>query len=151
MCVCVSLFLAASPASVTLPPGAAQDEAARRNAPPKAKGKGKKSDSGQSTDNDLEVETMWCHPSLNAFRIPVCFEPHFISPVFLSESSCGIWMKPSSFSTLFSRGRLHKSSARYRKYAKGGEILNTRRWLWICNIRGIYTYSTAYTVLPFCG
>ncbi|XP_053493989.1 eyes absent homolog 3 isoform X1 [Ictalurus furcatus] len=50
---------AASPASVTLPPGAAQDEAARRNAPPKAKGKGKKSDSGQSTDNDLERVFLW--------------------------------------------------------------------------------------------
>ncbi|MCJ8749541.1 hypothetical protein PDJAM_G00177450 [Pangasius djambal] len=50
---------AASPASVTLPAGAAQDEAARRNPPPKAKGKGKKSDSGQSTDNDLERIFLW--------------------------------------------------------------------------------------------
>ncbi|KAF4080639.1 hypothetical protein AMELA_G00173680 [Ameiurus melas] len=50
---------AASPASVTLPTGAAQDEAARRNAPPKAKGKGKRSDSGQSTENDLERVFLW--------------------------------------------------------------------------------------------
>ncbi|XP_058260677.1 eyes absent homolog 3 isoform X3 [Hemibagrus wyckioides] len=50
---------AASPANVTLPAGTAQDEAARRNAPPKAKGKGKKSDSGQSTDNDLERIFLW--------------------------------------------------------------------------------------------
>ncbi|XP_026797937.3 eyes absent homolog 3 isoform X1 [Pangasianodon hypophthalmus] len=50
---------AASPASVTLPAGAAQDEAARRNPPPKAKGKGKKSESGQSTDNDLERIFLW--------------------------------------------------------------------------------------------
>ncbi|GAA6072502.1 eyes absent homolog 3 isoform X1 [Tachysurus ichikawai] len=50
---------AASPAGVTVPTGVAQDEAARRNAPPKAKGKGKKSDSGQSTDNDLERIFLW--------------------------------------------------------------------------------------------
>lgn len=50
---------AASPASVTLPTGAAQDEAARRNAPPKVKGKGKRSDSGQSTENDLERVFLW--------------------------------------------------------------------------------------------
>lgn len=53
-------LIAAPPASVTLPAGAAQDEAARRNAPPKAKGKGKKSDSGQSSDNDLEVRATQC-------------------------------------------------------------------------------------------
>lgn len=58
-CVCVSFSIAATPASVTLPDGAAQDEAARRNPPPKAKAKAKKSDSGQSTDSDLEVETTW--------------------------------------------------------------------------------------------
>ncbi|XP_060760562.1 eyes absent homolog 3 isoform X1 [Neoarius graeffei] len=49
----------ASPASVTLPVGTAQDEAARRNPLPKAKGKAKKSDSGQSTDNDLERVFLW--------------------------------------------------------------------------------------------
>ncbi|KAF5892416.1 eyes absent 3 isoform X1, partial [Clarias magur] len=50
---------AATPASVTVPAGAAQDEAARRNPPPKAKAKAKKSDSGQSTDNDLERIFLW--------------------------------------------------------------------------------------------
>ncbi|XP_027033674.1 eyes absent homolog 3 isoform X4 [Tachysurus fulvidraco] len=55
----LSSSTAASPAGVTAPTGVAQDEAARRNAPPKAKGKGKKSDSGQSTDNDLERIFLW--------------------------------------------------------------------------------------------
>ncbi|XP_053346004.1 eyes absent homolog 3 isoform X2 [Clarias gariepinus] len=50
---------AATPASVTLPDSAAQDEAARRNPPPKAKAKAKKSDSGQSTDSDLERIFLW--------------------------------------------------------------------------------------------
>uniref|UniRef100_A0A8B9RFL4 Eyes absent homolog n=1 Tax=Astyanax mexicanus TaxID=7994 RepID=A0A8B9RFL4_ASTMX len=58
--------------SVTLPAGAAlpvgapfstaprdQDESARRNPPSKAKGKGKKPDSSQSTENDLERIFLW--------------------------------------------------------------------------------------------
>uniref|UniRef100_A0A8B9KMW7 Eyes absent homolog n=1 Tax=Astyanax mexicanus TaxID=7994 RepID=A0A8B9KMW7_ASTMX len=67
---CFSL-LVTSP-SVTLPAGAAlpvgapfstaprdQDESARRNPPSKAKGKGKKPDSSQSTENDLERIFLW--------------------------------------------------------------------------------------------
>ncbi|XP_046699833.1 eyes absent homolog 3 isoform X3 [Silurus meridionalis] len=50
---------AASPANVNLPTGAAQEDAAHRNPPPKAKGKGKKSESGQSADNDLERIFLW--------------------------------------------------------------------------------------------
>ncbi|KAI5621709.1 eyes absent-like 3 isoform X2, partial [Silurus asotus] len=50
---------AASPANVNLSTGAAQEDAAHRNPPPKAKGKGKKSESGQSADNDLERIFLW--------------------------------------------------------------------------------------------
>ncbi len=46
----------ALPAGMALPTGAQdQDETNRKNPPGKAKGKAKKSDDSQSTDNDLEV------------------------------------------------------------------------------------------------
>uniref|UniRef100_A0A4W5QBG4 Eyes absent homolog n=1 Tax=Hucho hucho TaxID=62062 RepID=A0A4W5QBG4_9TELE len=50
----------ALPAGVALPTGARdQDEAGRRNPAGKAKGKAKKSDSNQPTDNDLERIFLW--------------------------------------------------------------------------------------------
>ncbi|XP_070292284.1 eyes absent homolog 3 isoform X5 [Salvelinus sp. IW2-2015] len=50
----------ALPAGVALPTGARdQDEAGRRNPAGKAKGKAKKSDSNQPTDNDLERVFLW--------------------------------------------------------------------------------------------
>ncbi|XP_038827499.1 eyes absent homolog 3-like isoform X5 [Salvelinus namaycush] len=50
----------ALPAGVALPTGARdQDEAGRRNHAGKAKGKAKKSDSNQPTDNDLERVFLW--------------------------------------------------------------------------------------------
>lgn len=88
--LCVFVLLAASPASVTPSTGAAQDEAAHRNAPPKAKGKGKKSDSGQPTDNDLEVETPRLHRglTLNLFTTKsVSIEPPFMSSSFFPSAN----------------------------------------------------------------
>ncbi|XP_016405845.1 eyes absent homolog 3-like isoform X3 [Sinocyclocheilus rhinocerous] len=50
----------ALPAGMALPTGAGdQDETNRKNPPGKAKGKAKKSDGSQSTDNDLERVFLW--------------------------------------------------------------------------------------------
>ncbi|XP_065149965.1 eyes absent homolog 3 isoform X3 [Paramisgurnus dabryanus] len=50
----------ALPAGMALPTGARdQDESSRKNPASKAKGKAKKSDSSQSTDNDLERVFLW--------------------------------------------------------------------------------------------
>lgn len=66
---------------------------------------------------------------------------------FLSVSSCGIWMKPLSFSTLFLLVHLHRSLARYNKF-----LLKSQRYCdWFVDLLFCFVFFSSNILAVFWG